>query len=126
MKKKSKNHVSPDLKNENVTHSVSYGRAVAAKRAQTKLEEVADVLRSKLNDSNKKNMGLQEAIDGLNKEIKNLNGIIGDDKFQIERLQRIVEDISKKQVLTFDSLRCGGTLEKYVNDISNNIFAANF
>lgn len=44
LKKKSKNHVSPELKNENFTHSVSYGRAVAAKRAQTELEEVVVVL----------------------------------------------------------------------------------
>ena len=90
LKKKSKNHVSPENFSENITHNINYRRAVEATRAQTELEEVVTVLQGELKESGKKNDGLQHAIDGLNKEIQDLNGLIGDHEIQIKSLQNIL------------------------------------
>jgi hypothetical protein len=96
-----------------------YRRAVEAKRAQTELEELVMELRAELKESGKKNTGLQHAVDGLNKEIEDLHGIIGNHKIEINRLESILEKVkAKKGTLTFDSLRSGGILEKYVKDFT--------
>lgn len=47
LKKKSKNHVSPENFSENITHNINYRRAIEATRAQTELEEVVMVLQTR-------------------------------------------------------------------------------
>jgi chromosome segregation ATPase len=90
-----------------------YCRAVKAKRAQTELEELVTELRAELKESGKKNAGLQHAVEGLNKEIEDLHGIIGNHKIEINRLESILEKVkAKKGTLTFDSLHSGGILKK--------------
>lgn len=88
-----------------------------ATRLRNELDDITTDLRQKLKDSKSDNERLQFVIDELRKEVQDLNTMIGDQKTTIDKLESRLDELKKKKVLlSFDSLRPGGVLGKYVKD----------
>jgi len=115
--KKKARGTSPSAQSVSDSDSENYTRALFATKATYELEEVVLELRNKLSESKADNASLKSTIKELEKEIKDLKALVGEQKEIIGKLEAVLTSIKDdKKILSFDSLRRGGVLEKFVKE----------